>query len=70
VEEIREMKNKDLKALCEKIQLSKTGKRSELIDRIIKCKESLNKQFEDDNMNDTDEENDEEYSSHEYHDED
>ena len=47
-EDIKEMKIKDLKTLCVKINLSKTGKRSELIDRLLKCKETLNKQFEDD----------------------
>lgn len=40
-DELATMKTKDLKMICDNLHLSKTGKKQELIDRILNCQQSL-----------------------------
>jgi hypothetical protein len=62
-DELSNMKTKELKEICGKFELSKTGKKQELVDRILNCQKSLPKQDEDNKSTTTefDEDHDSEY---------
>jgi hypothetical protein len=66
-DQLSSMKTKELKEICDRLHLSKTGKKQDLVDRILNCQQSLtaskNKDVPDENddhstvMDDDDENN-------------
>lgn len=54
LDQLSSMKTKELKEICDNYHLSKTGKKQELIDRIINCQQSLSKNFTNSDPDDDD----------------